>query len=133
MTMMAGVPGMLLLHRFAPLGLREPSFTVEKINALPPLSTGALAWRGVIGAIVGILIGAAVLAILADLGGTKAVEEGGFRWMAALREIGQPVGIGGWMRLGGVAVFGLATGLVTAALSAAQRGGEDLSGSGNPE
>jgi hypothetical protein len=46
--------------------------------------------------------------------------------MAALREIIQPVGIGGWMQLGGVAVFGMAIGLVTAALSAAQRGGHDL-------
>jgi hypothetical protein len=46
--------------------------------------------------------------------------------MAALREIIQPVGIGGWMQLGGVVVVGLATGLVAAALSAAQRGAQDL-------
>jgi len=124
MTIVAGVPGMLLLQRFAPLGLREPSFAVGKVDALPPLSTRSLACRGVIGAMAGLLIGAAMLAILAGLRGMKASDGGEFLWMAALGEIIQPAGIGGWMQLGGVAVFGLATGLVTAALSAAQRGGE---------
>ena len=133
MTMVAGVPGMLLLHRFAPLGWREPSFTVEKLQALPPLSFGALARRGVIGTMAGIFIGAAMLAILAGLRGMKAGEGGEFLWMAALGEIIQPVGIGGWVQLAGVAVFGLATGLVTAALSAAQRGGAELPVSENPE
>jgi len=132
-TIVAGVPGMLLLQRFAPLGLREPPFTVEKAKALPPLSTGALARRGLLGTMAGILIGAALLATLAGLRGMKAVQGGEFRLMAALGEIIQPVGIGGWMQLGGVAVFGMATGLVTAALSAAQRGGEDLPVRENPE
>jgi MFS transporter, PAT family, beta-lactamase induction signal transducer AmpG len=121
MTIVAGLPGMLLLQRFAPLGLREPSFTVGKAHVLPPLSARTLACRGVIGAIVGILIGVAVLVILAGLRGMKAGE---FLWMAALGEILHPVGISGWMQLAGVTVFGLATGLMTAALSVAQREGE---------
>jgi MFS transporter, PAT family, beta-lactamase induction signal transducer AmpG len=125
-TIVAGVPGMLLLHRFAPLGVREPPFIVEKAKALPPLSTGALAWRGVFGTLAGVLIGAALLATLAGLRGMKAVQGGEFLFMAALGEIIQPVGIGGWLQLGGVALFGMASGLVTAALSAAQRGGYHL-------
>jgi MFS transporter, PAT family, beta-lactamase induction signal transducer AmpG len=133
MTIVAGVPGMLLLHRFAPLGLREPAFTVEKVHTLRPLSAGALAWRGVIGTMAGILIGIALLAILAGLRGMTAVEGGGFQWMAALGAIIQPEGIGGWMQLGGVAVFGLATGLVTAALAAAQHGGDAQSASEDRE
>jgi hypothetical protein len=36
------------------------------------------------------------------------------------------VGIGGWMQLSGVTVFGVAIGLVTAALAAARRGGHDF-------
>jgi PAT family beta-lactamase induction signal transducer AmpG len=132
-TIVAGVPGMLLLHRFAPLGLREPSFRVDKGKALPPLSTTALAWRGLVGTMAGILIGAALLAILAGLRAMKAVEGGEFLLKVALEEFMQPVGIGGWMQLGGVAVFGIASGLVTAALSAAQRGGADLSMSENRE
>jgi PAT family beta-lactamase induction signal transducer AmpG len=133
LTIVAGVPGMLLLHRFAPLGLRELSFTVEKVHALPPLSAGALAWRGIIGTMAGILIGIALLATLAGLRGMTAVEGVGFLWMAALGEIIRPVGIGGWVQLGGVAVFGLATGLVTAALAAAQHGSDAMSASEDRE
>ncbi len=132
-TMVAGVPGMLLLHRFAPLGMREPPFTVEKPQVLSPLSTTALAWRGVFGTLAGILIGAALLAALAGLRGMKTVPGGEFLFMAALRAIIQPAGIAGWMQLGGVVVVGVATGLVAAALSAAQRGSQDLPVGEDPE
>lgn len=125
-TIVAGVPGMLLLHRFAPLGLRDPPFTVEKSIALPPLSTAALAWRGLVGTIAGTLIGAALLAVLAGLRGMKSAPGGEFLFVAQLCEVIQPVGIGGWMQLSGVTVFGVAIGLVTAALAAARRGGHDF-------
>jgi MFS transporter, PAT family, beta-lactamase induction signal transducer AmpG len=120
-TIMAGIPGMLLLHRFAPLGMREPPFAVEKPRALPPLSTVALAWRGLLGALMGTLVGVALLATLAGLRGMKSAPGGDFLFVTQLQEIIQPVGISGWMQLGGVVVFGMAAGLVTAALSAAMR------------
>jgi PAT family beta-lactamase induction signal transducer AmpG len=126
LTIAAGAPGMLLLHRFAPLGQREPSFAVEQPKALPSLSTAALVRRGVFGAMAGILVGAALLAALAGLRGMKTLPAGEFLFITPLLKILQPVGIGEWLQLGGVAVFGLATGLVTAALSAAQRGGQAL-------
>ena len=132
-TIVAGVPGMFLLHRFAPLGLRDPPFTVEKPTALPPLSTAALAWRGVFGTVVGTLIGAALLAALAGLRGMKSTPGGEFLFVAQMREVIQPAGINGWMQLSGVAVFGMAIGLVTAALAAARRGGHDFPMSEDPE
>jgi PAT family beta-lactamase induction signal transducer AmpG len=124
-TIVAGLPGMILLHRFAPLGVRDPPFTMEKSIALPPLSTVALASRGLVGTIVGVLIGAAVLAALAGLRGMQAAPGGEFLFVAQLREVIQPVGISGWMQLSGVLVFGIAIGLVTAALAAVRRGGDD--------
>jgi PAT family beta-lactamase induction signal transducer AmpG len=132
-TIVAGVPGMLLLHRFAPLGLRDPSFAEEKPTALPPLSTAALVWRGLFGTLAGALVGAVLLAALAGLRGMKTAPGGEFLFVAQLREVILPVGISGWMQLGGVAVFGMATGLVTAALAAAQRGGHDLAVRDAPE
>ena len=131
-TIVAGVPGTLLLHRFAPLGLREPPLTVEKPLTLPPLSTAALAWRGLFGAIGGTLVGAALLAALAGLRGMKSAPGGEFLFVAQLLAVVQPVGISGWMQLSGVAVFGMATGLVTAALAAARRGGHDFPMSEDP-
>jgi hypothetical protein len=54
----------------------------------------------------------------------KSTPGGDFLFVTQLQDIMQPVGIGGWMQLSGVVVFGLAAGLVTAALSAARRGGD---------
>jgi hypothetical protein len=99
---------------------------VEKPIALPPLSTAALAWRGLVGTIAGTLIAAALLAALAGLRGMKSAPGGEFLFVAQLCEVIQPVGIGGWMQLSGVTVFGVAIGLVTAALAAARRGGHDF-------
>jgi hypothetical protein len=87
----------------------------------------------VFGTLAGILIGAALLAALAGLRGMKTVPGGEFLFMAALRAIIQPAGIAGWMQLGGVVVVGVATGLVAAALSAAQRGSQDLPVGEDPE
>jgi MFS transporter, PAT family, beta-lactamase induction signal transducer AmpG len=126
-TIVAGAPGMLLLHRFAPLGKREPSFTVEQPQALPPLSPMALVLRGLLGTLVGLLTGVVLMAILTGLKGMKTAPAGAFYFAASLREIILPVGVSGWMQLVGIAVFGMAVGLVTAALSAAQRGRDDLS------
>jgi PAT family beta-lactamase induction signal transducer AmpG len=125
-TIVAGAPGMLLLHRFAPLGKREPSFTGERPKALPPLSPMALALRGLLGTLVGLLAGVVLMAILTGLKGMNTAPAGAFSFAAPLREIILPAGVGGWMQLLGIAVFGLAVGLVTAALSAAQRGHNDL-------
>ena len=122
-TMIAGVPGMLLLHRFSPLGLREPTFSVEPPKTLPPLSTAALLRRGVFGAITAGLIGLTLLAALSGLRGMKTAPDRSFSFITPLTEIILPTGIGGWMQLLGIAVFGLAFGLLIAALSAAQRSG----------
>jgi hypothetical protein len=63
----------------------------------------------------------------------KSTPGGGFLFVAHMREVIQPVGISGWMQLSGVAVFGLAIGLATAALAAARRGGHDFPMSEDPE
>jgi PAT family beta-lactamase induction signal transducer AmpG len=118
---------MLLLHRFAPLGVREPSFAVERPKALPSLSPMALLVRGLLGTLVGLLTGVVLMAILTGLKGMKTSPAGAFSFAEPLREIILPVGVVGWMQLAGIAVFGMAVGLVTAALSAAQRGHGDLS------
>ena len=125
-TIIAGASGMLLLHRFAPLGVREPAFTVEQPKALPPLSPMALMLRGLLGALGGFLTGVLLMAILSGLKGMKTAPTGAFYLAERLWEIVLPVGVGGWMQLAGLVVFGMAVGLVTAALSAAQRGRDDL-------
>jgi PAT family beta-lactamase induction signal transducer AmpG len=86
----------------------------------------ALVLRGLLGTLVGLLTGVVLMAILTGLKGMKTAPAGAFYFAAPLREIILPVGVGGWMQLVGIAVFGMTVGLVTAALSAAQRGRDDL-------
>jgi PAT family beta-lactamase induction signal transducer AmpG len=132
-TIVTGIPGMLLLHRFAPLGSREPAFTLEKPMARPPLRAQALALRALFGTMAGIICGSMILAALTGLKGMRTAAGGEFQFLMPLLEIFQPMAIGGWMQLAGIVVFGLATGLVAAALSAAQRGGQDVPMEEQPE
>src|SRR2546425_530743 len=49
LTLLFGVPGMVLLARFVPLGVREPVFTVETHRRREPLAPAGLAPPGVAG------------------------------------------------------------------------------------
>jgi PAT family beta-lactamase induction signal transducer AmpG len=122
-TIVAGLPGLVLLHRFAPFGMREPSFGTAPPKAPSTLSPNALIARGIGGSLAGTLMGACVLALLSGLKDMKAAPTGELPFFGALVEILQPSGIGAWIQLLGLAVFGSMTGLVTAALSAARRSG----------
>jgi MFS transporter, PAT family, beta-lactamase induction signal transducer AmpG len=126
-TIVAGAPGMLLLHRFAPFGVRELPFSWEKAATREPFSSAALLVRGLLGALGGVIIGASTLAVLAGLRGMRTRAAGEFQFIAPLLEIVQPAGIGAWMQFLGLAIFGMAVGLVTAALSAVRRGRHELS------
>jgi hypothetical protein len=100
---------------------------------LPTLSSAALLARGLSGTVVGTLVGIISLTVLAGLKGMRAVPAGEFSFLTPFVDIIQPVGIGAWLQLIGIGVFGLATGLVTAALSAARRGHDHSPGIGDAE
>jgi PAT family beta-lactamase induction signal transducer AmpG len=134
MTIVAGLPGMLLLQRFAPLGVREPVFGSEAPPALlPPLSGSALVLRGIVGALLAGGVGVLLLAALAGLRAMRTTPGGSLPILLPLLEVVSPVGVGGWVQLFGLVVFSVGAGLVTAALSAAQRGWRDRSPGGDLE
>ena len=125
LTLVFGVPGMMLLARFVPLGMREPVFTVEPHRRRERLAPGGLALRGIAGGVAAAAVGALFVATIAAL---KAVRDGGGRFDLG-RAVGSMVHPTGaeWLTLAGVAVLGLLSGLFTAAAVAARRGGgEDL-------
>ena len=116
-TLLAGIPGMILLHRFAPLGTRDPHIDVEAPKRREPLARGALWGRGVGGGIAGAMVAAVLAAALAALPGRGS--DGAFeldlpRRLAALVH---PADVKGWLRVAGVLVFGALSGLVTAAVA----------------
>jgi PAT family beta-lactamase induction signal transducer AmpG len=122
LTLLAGVPGMVLLARFVPLGVREPAFTVEPPRAGRPLSAAALAARGAVGSGLALVASVALAALLAAQKALRADPAMGFAFGRALGGVLVPADAAGWLQLGGVAVLALATGLFTAAVFAARRG-----------
>src|SRR5439155_1301719 len=58
LTLVFGVPGMVLLARFVPLGVREPVFTLEAHRRREPLAPAGLALRGVAGGVAAAAVGA---------------------------------------------------------------------------
>jgi PAT family beta-lactamase induction signal transducer AmpG len=127
-TLALGIPGLVMLARFVPLGVKEPEFTVEEVARRTPLSAMALAGRGVVGGLACIALALAVDATLAALKAMRDTPEAGFDLWGATLRILTPAGITGWTELFGILLFGLIGGLFVAAVVAARRGaGGELS------
>jgi len=119
-TIGAGLPGMLLLQRFAPLGMRDPEFAVESVGAVLPLGRTALLARSVLGGLIGFIIGALTVALLNAMKRVHATPEQGFHLLPSLVALFLPHALAGWTQLFGVALFGGLIALATAATFAAR-------------
>ena len=118
-TIVAGIPGLIMLQRFSPLGVREPEFTVAAPRHREPLSTRALALRGSIGGLLGFAFAAVCSALLAAMKaarGEEAVFDFASAWLALLR----PAAVADWLTLLGFTIFAAVIGLSTAAVFAAR-------------
>jgi PAT family beta-lactamase induction signal transducer AmpG len=121
-TIAAGVPGLALLARFVPLGVREPEFTVEPPHRREPLSTAALVALGAAGAAVGLAFAASFVAAMDGLKGLRATPPVPFDLARDLAAIARPDGVDGWVTLLGLLVFAATTGVFVAATAAARSG-----------
>jgi len=123
-TMVAGVPGMLLLSRFVPLGVKDPNFDVETQvrPATRALSRGALTTAAVLAGVGGILLGGLTTALLGAMQAVRTKPADGFDFGAALSAMLQPASITDWVTLAGIVIFGVVVGLLTAAALAARSG-----------
>jgi PAT family beta-lactamase induction signal transducer AmpG len=119
-TLVTGVPGLVMLQRFVPMGTRDPVFTVEEAAFGPPLTRQQVARRGVAG---GVLLAAAGFVLDAALMAVKTMREtkGAYDLAAALARLASPVTTGDWLEIVGIAVFGAIGGLFVAAAAAARR------------
>jgi PAT family beta-lactamase induction signal transducer AmpG len=120
-TLVIGVPGLVMLARFVPLGVREPAFSVEETPPRAPLGTAQIALRGALG---GLVVGAAGFVLDAALAAVKTMREtkGSFDLGSAVWRLAHPVSMADWLELVGVAAFAVISGLFVAALTAARRG-----------
>jgi PAT family beta-lactamase induction signal transducer AmpG len=124
LTMVAGIPGLLLLARFVPPGVKDPNFDVEAQvrPATRAMSRGALMTTAVLSGVAGIVLGGLTSAALDAMQAVRTNPSGGFDFGAALSAMLHPASVGGWVTLAGIVVFGVVVGLITAATLAARSG-----------
>jgi MFS transporter, PAT family, beta-lactamase induction signal transducer AmpG len=116
-TLALGIPGLLMLQRFVPWGLREPEFGVEPV---PGKAMGA----GAILARAGFAFGTALALCAASLAGVSAIRDfragRAFDPVPALLQLLRPDSLAMWISTVGVVVVAATAGLGTAAALAAR-------------
>jgi PAT family beta-lactamase induction signal transducer AmpG len=122
LTMVAGIPGMLLLARFAPLGTREPTFAVAPPHYKEPLSGASLTVRGLAGGMLAAAFAVLVMASLSAMDALASGISGSFDLAQPLVSILYPSRVTGVLQLLGAIVAGAVCGLLTAAVFAARHG-----------
>jgi PAT family beta-lactamase induction signal transducer AmpG len=115
-----GIPGMLMLQRFSPLGVREPA--IEGLAAIHPhpLTRAQLAWRATLGGLVGFAVAALSAATLEAFKRQRLHPALPFDLPGQLAALFTPREIADWISLFGVALFG-AVGALAAAATAVAR------------
>ncbi|WP_342374887.1 MFS transporter [Myxococcus stipitatus] len=121
-TMVGGIPGLLLLARFVPLGVRDPNFDVQSRPVARAVSRSVLMGSAAFSAVVGMGVGAALTALLTAVQNLRKTPEAGFDFATPFAALFQPAGVTDWVTLASIAVFGLTVGLLTAAVLAARSG-----------
>ncbi len=121
-TIASGLPGMVLLARFVPLGTREPAFAVEPPHHRSPLSTAALVARGIVGGLLAMGLAAMSSASLEALKTMRTTPAAGFDVRTPLASMLAPATPAAWIGIAGLVAIGLVAGLFVAAVGAARHG-----------
>lgn len=134
-TMVAGVPGLLMLGRFVPLGVREPTLDGVNGNAgdvggdegglMTAVSRQQLLGRGVTAAVVAGALSSLILALMAAIDTMRRAKAGSLDIAAAWTAIWRPHGVDGWLQVVSIVAFAIACGLGAVAMAAARRRGRD--------
>ncbi|HKH70225.1 MAG TPA: MFS transporter [Vicinamibacterales bacterium] len=108
-TLVIGIPGLLMLHRFAPFGVREPKFEHEGRIAAAP--TSRLIGPSIAAAVGLAIVAALLVAVLDAMQATRANPPAAFDIGAAIWRVSHPTNVGGWVQIGGILAFAVIGGL----------------------
>ena len=111
LTLVIGIPGMVMLARFVPPGVREPDLDAERRSLQSSASGGAVLVRGIAGALALLMAGALAMALTSASAAAAASPAAGFDLLGAFTRVWQPVAIGDWLQLLGIVVCALVGGL----------------------
>ncbi len=118
-TIAVGIPGMIMLQRFSPLGVREPE--IHTLAEIKPrvLTRTDLIKRGTTGGVVAFGIAALSVALL-DAFKQHRLTPDHFDLLAPLGALFAPQQITDWLSLFGVTLFSVVIAMATAATAAAR-------------
>lgn len=122
LTIFAAVPGLAMLQRLVPFGMRDPALYIAVQPGRVPVSRSILARYAFAGAVVGTTVAALVRACLEAVRRFHAAPEGGFDLGTPFTGLLSPRNAADWLALATVLFFGLVCGVLSAALPAARRG-----------
>jgi MFS transporter, PAT family, beta-lactamase induction signal transducer AmpG len=117
-TIAVGIPGMLMLQRFSPLGRRDPE--IQQLAEIEPrvITRMELLRRAILGGLAGFALAALSVALLDAFKHQKATES--FDLFTPLIALFTPADISGWISLFGTTLFSIVIALATAATAAAR-------------
>jgi PAT family beta-lactamase induction signal transducer AmpG len=120
LTVAFGVPGMAMLARFVPWGVRDVEFEVRAPARGTPVGRAGLLARAGAGALAALAFGLAAVALVGGLSGLRAHR--GFAALPAVMAVLRPARAADWTTAVGLAVLAVLVGLATAATVVARRG-----------
>lgn len=131
-TVLAGIPGMVMLQRFVPWRVRDPEFHVVEPRRGQPLTVWALGWRAGLAGLLSWTMALVSLAGLAAIGRYKPGQQTSLAerlgtWPEKAYAILYPHSLTDAVTTVGVALFGVLIALAVAATLAARRGMESAS------
>ncbi len=118
-TVLFGVPGLVMLARFVPWGVRDIEFEVPEPSRGKPLPRAALVASAGAGALAAYALGLAGVGLVGGLSGLRAHR--GFAAGPAILAVLRPAGIADWTTAVGLLVLAVLAGLATAATLVARR------------
>ncbi|MDH3309134.1 MAG: MFS transporter [Gammaproteobacteria bacterium] len=117
-TIAVGIPGMLMLQRFSPLGRRDPE--IQQLAEIEPrvITRMELLRRAILGGLAGFALAALSVALLDAFKHQKTTAS--FDLFTPLIALFTPADILGWISLFGATLFSIVIALATAATAAAR-------------
>jgi PAT family beta-lactamase induction signal transducer AmpG len=125
LTIPIGIPGLLMLNRFAPLGVRDPELDTgaDVAAGATPIATGALLRSGALAMVALAIAASLIVAVLDAMQATRGADGTPFDVGAAIVRLLQPSDTNGWLQIVGIAAFAVVGGMFLAAARARRRDG----------
>jgi PAT family beta-lactamase induction signal transducer AmpG len=119
-TMFAGIPGLILLQRFSPIGVRDPQIEMIAVVNEPKIERSTFYAKIFNFSMITFLLSTACVALLNYSKAIRAKEIDP-SWMFEWAKLFQPVNWSGWVQLFGILIFTVSIGLCTAAYFVAKK------------